>query len=111
MKTMKGPAIFLAQFMGDEPPFNSLDAICAYMAGLGYKGVQIPTWESRLFRAGSGAQQPQSPHGVGRSAAEMVRQSQPQPGIRCACVLFRCLALALYVPLAPTPGRPGGNGF
>ncbi len=49
MKTMKGPAIFLAQFMGDEPPFNSLDAICAYMAGLGYKGVQIPTWESRLI--------------------------------------------------------------
>lgn len=49
MKTMKGPAIFLAQFMGDEPPFNALDSICAYMADLGYKGVQIPTWESRLI--------------------------------------------------------------
>ncbi len=49
MKTIKGPAIFLAQFMGDEPPFNSLDSICAYMASLGYKGVQIPTWESRLI--------------------------------------------------------------
>lgn len=49
MKTIKGPAVFLAQFMGEEAPFNSLDGICAYMAGLGYKGIQIPTWESRLI--------------------------------------------------------------
>ncbi|PPK84092.1 sugar phosphate isomerase/epimerase [Neolewinella xylanilytica] len=49
MTTIKGPAIFLAQFMGDQPPFNNLDDICRYMAGLGYKGVQIPTWESRLI--------------------------------------------------------------
>lgn len=49
MKTIKGPAIFLAQFMGDDPPFNSLDNICRYMSELGYTGVQIPTWESRLI--------------------------------------------------------------
>lgn len=49
MKTIKGPAIFLAQFMGDEAPFNSLDNICKYMADLGYKGVQIPTWDARLI--------------------------------------------------------------
>lgn len=49
MTTIQGPAIFLAQFMGDEPPFNNLDDICKYMAGLGYKGVQIPTWDSRLI--------------------------------------------------------------
>ncbi|PHI18441.1 AP endonuclease [Lewinellaceae bacterium SD302] len=49
MTNIKGPAIFLAQFMGDEAPFNSLDSICKYMADLGYKGVQIPTWESRLI--------------------------------------------------------------
>jgi sugar phosphate isomerase/epimerase len=47
MNTLKGPAIFLAQFMGDEAPFDNLDRICGYMAGLGYKGVQIPTWDSR----------------------------------------------------------------
>lgn len=46
---MKGPAIFLAQFAGDEAPFNSLDAITKYMGDLGYKGVQIPTWDARLF--------------------------------------------------------------
>jgi sugar phosphate isomerase/epimerase len=46
---MQGPAIFLAQFMGDTPPFDSLDGICAWAAQLGYKGVQIPTWDSRLI--------------------------------------------------------------
>jgi sugar phosphate isomerase/epimerase len=49
MKTIKGPAIFLAQFMGDEAPFNSLESICAWAAEMGYKGIQIPTWESRLI--------------------------------------------------------------
>lgn len=46
---MKGPAIFLAQFAGDEAPFNSLPAMAKWAAGLGYKGIQIPTWDSRLF--------------------------------------------------------------
>ena len=49
MKTIKGPAIFLAQFAGEKSPFNNLKEISAWAAGLGYKGVQIPTWESRLF--------------------------------------------------------------
>lgn len=49
MKTIQGPAIFLAQFMGDEAPFNSLDTVCQWAAGLGYEGVQIPTWDSRLI--------------------------------------------------------------
>lgn len=44
MNTIKGPAIFLAQFAGDSPPFDTLDGICGWAAGLGYKGVQIPTW-------------------------------------------------------------------
>lgn len=44
---MKGPAIFLAQFMGDAAPFNTLESICRYMADLGYKGVQLPTWDPR----------------------------------------------------------------
>ena len=46
MKTIKGPAIFLAQFAGDKPPFDTLDHVCEWAAGLGYKGVQIPTWVS-----------------------------------------------------------------
>ena len=43
MKTLKGPAIFLAQFLGAEPPFNRLDTIAAWAASLGYEGVQLPT--------------------------------------------------------------------
>ncbi|HLR25552.1 MAG TPA: hypothetical protein VK112_06765, partial [Fodinibius sp.] len=49
METIKGPAIFLAQFMGDEKPFNNLKDICKWAAGLGYEGVQIPIWDSRCI--------------------------------------------------------------
>lgn len=49
MKTIKGPAIFLAQFMGDEAPFNTLEGVAQYMADLGYKGIQIPTWDPRCI--------------------------------------------------------------
>lgn len=49
MKTIKGPALFLAQFAGDDAPFNSLDSIAAWAAELGYQGVQIPSWDARLF--------------------------------------------------------------
>ncbi|MGJ4957719.1 sugar phosphate isomerase/epimerase family protein [Bradyrhizobium sp. HKCCYLRH2015] len=49
MKQIKGPAIFLAQFAGDAAPFNSLDSICGWAASLGYEGVQIPSWDGRLF--------------------------------------------------------------
>ena len=46
---IKGPAIFLAQFASDEAPFNSLASITQWAASLGYKGIQIPTWDGRLF--------------------------------------------------------------
>lgn len=49
MKTIKGPAIFLAQFAGDEEPFNNLRSICQWAKGIGYKGVQIPAWDTRLI--------------------------------------------------------------
>jgi sugar phosphate isomerase/epimerase len=49
MKTMKGPALFLAQFAGDEAPFNSWDAITKWAADCGYKGVQVPSWDGRLI--------------------------------------------------------------
>ena len=49
MKTMKGPAIFLAQFVGDEKPYNSLSEIAKWAASLGFEGLQIPSWDQRLF--------------------------------------------------------------
>ncbi|HUB50861.1 MAG TPA: TIM barrel protein, partial [Terracidiphilus sp.] len=49
MKTIKGPAIFLAQFAGDEAPYNTLDGMAGWAAGHGYVGIQIPSWDARLF--------------------------------------------------------------
>ena len=49
MKNIKGPGLFLAQFAGDSAPFNNWDSITRWAADCGYKGVQVPTWESRLF--------------------------------------------------------------
>ncbi|MBM4015123.1 MAG: sugar phosphate isomerase/epimerase [Planctomycetes bacterium] len=49
MRTIKGPAIFLAQYMGDKAPFDSLDTIADWAAGLGYVGLQIPTWDPRVI--------------------------------------------------------------
>jgi sugar phosphate isomerase/epimerase len=49
MKTIKGPAIFLAQFAGDEAPYNTLDGLAGWAAGHGYEGIQIPSWDARLF--------------------------------------------------------------
>jgi len=49
MSQIKGPAIFLAQFMGDDPPFNSLSSITAWAKSLGYIGVQLPSWDGRVM--------------------------------------------------------------
>ena len=49
MKTIKGPALFLAQFASDAAPFNSWRGITEWAAGCGYVGVQIPSWDGRLF--------------------------------------------------------------
>ena len=49
MKNLKGPALFLAQFASDEAPFNSLDSIAKWAGSLGFKGVQMPSWDGRLF--------------------------------------------------------------
>jgi len=49
MRKIKGPGIFLAQFLRDEQPYNSLENIGKLVANLGYKGVQIPTWDSRVI--------------------------------------------------------------
>jgi len=45
-KQIKGPGIFLAQFIRPEAPYNSLDGLCRWVSSLGYRGVQIPAWES-----------------------------------------------------------------
>lgn len=49
MRTIKGPGIFLAQFAGDNKPFNQLSSICKWAKSLGFTGVQIPTWDPRMI--------------------------------------------------------------
>ncbi|MEP5728653.1 MAG: sugar phosphate isomerase/epimerase [Sulfitobacter sp.] len=49
MKTIKGPGLFLAQFAGDDAPFNSWDGITKQAAEWGYRGVEIPSWDARIF--------------------------------------------------------------
>ncbi|MGA3263537.1 MAG: sugar phosphate isomerase/epimerase [Terracidiphilus sp.] len=49
MKTIRGPGIYLAQFAADAAPFNTLAGMAQWAAGLGFAGVQIPTWDKRLF--------------------------------------------------------------
>jgi sugar phosphate isomerase/epimerase len=49
MKTLKGPGLFLAKFADDKAPFNTIESICEWAAALGYKAVQIPTWDKRLI--------------------------------------------------------------
>jgi len=49
MSRIKGPGIFIVQFLRDEEPYNNLTNISQWAADLGYKGVQIPTWDSRVI--------------------------------------------------------------
>ncbi|HEX3892750.1 MAG TPA: sugar phosphate isomerase/epimerase [Terracidiphilus sp.] len=49
MRTIKGPGVFLAQFADNVAPFNSLEGLATWAAKLGFVGVQIPTWDRRLF--------------------------------------------------------------
>jgi len=46
---MKGPGVFLAQFMSDAAPFDTLPSAARWMAEAGYAGIQIPTWDSRCI--------------------------------------------------------------
>jgi len=49
MRTIQGPGIFLAQFADDQAPFNTLEGMAHWAAQLGFVGVQIPSWDRRLF--------------------------------------------------------------
>lgn len=56
MKEIKGPGIFLAQFAGNDAPFNDLDSICEWASEQGFKGIQMPSWDGRLFNLELAAQ-------------------------------------------------------
>src|SRR6516164_2441648 len=49
MRTIKGPALLIAQLASDRPPFNSLPGIARWAASLGYKGLQLPSSDTRFL--------------------------------------------------------------
>jgi sugar phosphate isomerase/epimerase len=49
MRTIKGPAVFLAQFVGPEPPFDRLETLAAWAADRGFEGLQVPTFKPEVF--------------------------------------------------------------
>ena len=49
MGRIKGPAIFLAQFIRDQAPYDNIQSISRWAADLGYLGVQIPGWDKRVI--------------------------------------------------------------
>jgi sugar phosphate isomerase/epimerase len=49
MSQIKGPALFLAQFAQDTAPYNALANISQWSKEVGFVGVQIPAWDSRLI--------------------------------------------------------------
>lgn len=49
MSNIKGPAIFLLQFLGNDPPFDTLENITAWAKSLGYLGIQLPAWDKRVI--------------------------------------------------------------
>src|SRR5579871_5068355 len=52
---MRGPAVFLAQFLRDESPFDELSTIVPWMTERGFNGVQIPAWDARAIDLGTAA--------------------------------------------------------
>lgn len=46
---IQGPGIFLAQFLPADNQPASLQSLVSWAAELGYKGIQLPTWDKRLF--------------------------------------------------------------
>ena len=74
MKTLKGPGIFLAQFIADEAPFDSIDAMAEWAAQLGFVGVQVPIGNANFIDVALAAQsQTYCDELVGRVAAHGVQ--------------------------------------
>ncbi|MBM6606272.1 sugar phosphate isomerase/epimerase [Enterobacteriaceae bacterium RIT814] len=55
MRTIKGPGIFLSQFIGGQPPFNTLDGLAGWAAEKGYKALQIPCNHPAIFNVAQAA--------------------------------------------------------
>jgi sugar phosphate isomerase/epimerase len=112
MRTIRGPGIFLAQFLGDVAPFNSLDGIAGWAAGLGYKGVQLPTLDASIFdlRQAAGSQD-YCDDLRGRLAAHGLEVTELSTHIQGQLVAVHPAYDALFDGFAPAAlrGNPGAR--
>ena len=49
VKTIKGPAVFLAQFAGGGPHLQNLNDMAKWAKECGFIGVQLPSWDGRVM--------------------------------------------------------------
>ncbi|MBR0797312.1 sugar phosphate isomerase/epimerase [Bradyrhizobium jicamae] len=47
-RTMRGPGLFISQFIGAHPPFDTLGGLAEWAKELGFKALQIPVSDPRL---------------------------------------------------------------
>jgi sugar phosphate isomerase/epimerase len=47
-KTILGPGLFISQFIGAAPPFNTLGGLAGWAKELGFKALQVPVSDQRL---------------------------------------------------------------
>ncbi|WP_223302652.1 sugar phosphate isomerase/epimerase family protein [Halotalea alkalilenta] len=104
--TMRGPAIFLSQFIGDEPPFDNLDNIARWAASLGYQGIQLPTTDPRFIDLATAAQsQTYCDELKGRCAAAGVEISELSTHLQGQLVAVHPAFDSLFDDFAPTERR------
>ena len=114
--TVKGPGILIAQFAGDEPPFNTWPAICRWAADLGYKGIQLPAGDPRFFHLQTAAESKtycDEIIGVGREHGISITELSI-PALEPAHAIARVMGLAPATAETPSDGdqpvRPRRQG-
>lgn len=112
---IKGPAIFLAQFAGDEYPFNSLSAMANWAASHGYKGIQVPASDKRLFDMEKAARSRDYCDEITVSAGTPASKSPNFPPT-CWAISWRCIPRMICNAMHSlrknftAARRNGGNG-
>src|SRR3569833_2791223 len=98
MRKIKGPGLFLAQFAQDTAPHNSLPTKAKWAKDYGYKAIQIPSWDRRLF----------DPEKRRRWAAEQVRKAARVPRRRGLSEHVSFTGALAWPFFYPYPQRPAG---
>lgn len=113
MRTIKGPGLFLAQFMSDTSPFAALETAAGWAAGLGYKGVQVPSNDPRCLDLTLAAESDAYCDEIrGRLADQDIVITELSTHIQGQLIATHPALDAAFDVFAPFPlrGRPGARG-